>query len=206
VAVVAARGAVGLYLDGDARPADPSAAPGTATGALATGNDMTLTVGDPAGSPVPTDVTFVQLLSEPIGPFDPRLRTSIVPASQWSPGRTLQLAQSDDGVTPGKVRASTIVESVAGDTLTVFPPLGGAWDRGHTIVFAEEYFLQQAQIRRKDDLVNHLYRAAGEYRVSALLDDGIVEAAVPLVESVVTPVDPELPPPARAPALAVVGG
>ncbi len=100
--VVAAKGTVELYLDGDARPADPTAIPVTAPGVLATGYDMTLTVGDTGGSPVPTDVTFVQLSSEPLGPFDPRLRTSIVPASQWSPGRTLQLAQSDDGVTPGR--------------------------------------------------------------------------------------------------------
>jgi hypothetical protein len=203
--VVAAKGTIELYLDGDARPADPTAVPVTATGALATSYDMTFTLGDPAGSPVPTDVTFVELFSEPIGPYDPRLRSSIVPASEWSVGRTLQLAQSDDGVMPGKTRASTTVEAVSGDTLTVFPPLTGTWDRGHTIVFADEYFLQQAQLRRKDDLVNHLYRASGEYRVSALLDDDALTAAVPLVETVVATVDPELPSPARADALVTVG-
>jgi hypothetical protein len=183
------RAAVDLYLDGDAQPPNSGAAPITAAGIPFAGNDMPLTVGDPAGSPVAFDVSFVHLFSEPVGPLDPVVRTGIVAAPQWTPGGALQLATSDDGITPGATRISTTVESIDGDTLSVFPPITGAWSRGKTIVYSDEYFLQQAQFRRKDDLVNHLYRATTEYRVSARLDDDHVERAAQIVEGVTMTLD-----------------
>jgi hypothetical protein len=182
-AVVAARGTVELYLDGEVAP--DGSTKSTAQGAPRARHDMTLTIGDPDGSPVPIDVTFAHLSAEPLGPSDPRLRTAVTRAAQWPPGRAIQLAETVDGIEPGKARFATTIVAVEGDVLHVDPPIAGGWDRGRTIVYADEYFLQQAQVRRKDDLLNHLYRATGEYRVSALLDDDRAERApVQVVEGV----------------------
>jgi hypothetical protein len=181
--VVASKGAIELFLDGE--PAPDGSIRTTAVGTPRAGRDMTLTLGDADGSPVAIDVGFAHLFSEPQGPTDPRLRGSVVRAPQWPAGRRIQLASTSDGIEPTKARFSTTIVAVEGDTLRVDPPIAGVWERGRTIAYADEYFLLQGDVRRKDDLLNHLYRASGEYRVSALLDDDRAEdAPVQVVETI----------------------
>lgn len=204
-AVVASKGTVELYLDGLPQPGDALAAtpPTTSTGLPFAGNDMIFTVGDRAGNALSFDVAWAHLLAEPSGAVDPRLRRSIAGPSQWPAGRRITLASAEDGRSPGKMRHDARVVSVEGDVLTLAPPLQGDWPRGRTIVFAEEHFLQQQHIRRKDDLLNHIYRATGEYRVSALLEDDVVESAVPVVE--IAEVELHAAAPVRAPQETAAG-
>ncbi|MBN9686046.1 MULTISPECIES: hypothetical protein [unclassified Corallococcus] len=61
-------------------------------------------------------------------------------------------------------------------------PVEGAWARGRTLVFQEECFFFQPQLRRRDDLLNHLYRCCVDSRVSALMDEPNARATARLVD------------------------
>jgi hypothetical protein len=77
-----------------------------------------------------------------------------------------------------------VVMSVDGDVVTVDPPLADRWARGRTIVFADELFFQITDLKRRDDLLNQLYRLSADFRVAAMLQDGLAETSAPLAEVV----------------------
>lgn len=186
-AVDASTGIVDLFLDGLPAPKaalDATGSPEVALGAFAAGNDMSLVIGE-AANPVALRVGHVHVFSEPLGAFDARLRRTLTPTRMLTPGMRLTLAESEDGVRPGTRRAETMILSVdtSTGTLTVSPPIAGAFLRGRTIAFGEEQFVQQMSLRRRDDLFNNLHRFTVDYRISTLLEDDVVPSPVPAVET-----------------------
>ncbi|HTV25902.1 MAG TPA: hypothetical protein VMG12_44700 [Polyangiaceae bacterium] len=182
VAVVVSTGHIESWVDGEARAVDAQPAPVVGQGGLLGGSDMRLSIGGGAGNPLPIDVRHAHLFSEPIGAFDVRLRSSLAAVRHFVPGTRLRLARTEDGYAPGQERAETTVVSVDGDTLTIFPAVEDTWPRGRTLLFADELFLQQIELRRRDDLLNQLYRLSVDYRIAALLESDFPEASAPLVE------------------------
>jgi hypothetical protein len=181
-AVDGSTGLVELWVDGEARAPGSEPEPEAGEGSPLGGSDMVLTVGGGPGNPLPIAVRHLHVFAEPLGAFDPRLRTSLAGGRHFVPGQRLRLATTEDGFSPGKERAETTVVAVDGDTLTVFPEVEGSWPRGRTLLFAEELFLQQVDLRRRDDLLNQLYRLSADYRIAALLESDFPEASAPLVE------------------------
>lgn len=206
--VDASTGAIELYVDGVLVPPLPLPypQPARATGTFAAGYDMILTVGD-ADNELAIGIHHLHMFSEPLGAFDPRLRSTLTPAGRFAPGMRVHLAETEDGVRPGMRRTETTIVAVdAGTgTLTVSPAIVGDWSRARTLLFGEEYFVQQASARRRDDLVNNLYRFTVDYRVSALLEDETALAPQPAVEATEIVVDATGTnvPLARAPGVSV---
>jgi hypothetical protein len=183
VAVVVSTGQIESWVDGEARAPGALPEPVVGQGRLLGGSDMQLSIGaSGAGNPLPIDVRHAHLFSEPLGAFDVRLRASLASVRQFVPGQRLRLARSEDGYSPGQERAETTVVSIDGDTLTIFPAVEDQWPRGRTLLFADELFLQQVELRRRDDLLNQLYRLSVDYRIAALLESDFPEASAPLVE------------------------
>jgi hypothetical protein len=181
-AVASARGTVELFMNGQPRPDAAVPAPVAGAGTLLGGNDMRLTLGNPAGNPLGVAITHAHLYAEPFGPTDPQLRPSITPARGFVPGQRLRLCRTVDGVTLGEERAETTVLEVHGDELVIFPVVEDTWERGRTLMFGDELFFQPLELRRRDDLLNQVYRLSADYRVSALLEDALGETSVPLSE------------------------
>lgn len=175
--VVDARHGVSLFVEGallDLTTAPPGRPPG--------GADMDLVIGDGNGTPVAFVVSHVQFHGRPLGPLDPKLRSSTAPASAWSVGDPVCLSSSEDGVTAvGDPFAATVV-AVAGDELTLDRPVQGRFRRRSTLVYERALFFSQRQLRRQDDLMNQLYRICIEYRVSTFLDERFPSVSAPLVE------------------------
>ncbi len=172
-------GAVALFLDGQPLPADPATpAPGTPAG----GHDMTLTLGDPGGATTGFRVTHLHLLGRPAGPVDPQLRRSTARATDWTIGDPIVLARSDDGYSVTGDTFGAVVVGVTGDTLQLDRPVPGDWLRGTTLVLKRSLFAFQKQLRRRDDLMNTLYRITLEYRVSTYLEDRVPGVSAPLAE------------------------
>ncbi|MBN8471381.1 hypothetical protein JYJ95_33165 [Corallococcus exiguus] len=165
--------------DAEASPAPPVAAPGVTVAA----SDMVLTLGAQTGTPLDFTVDHVHLVAEPVGPLDPALRRSVTAASRLKPGDVVVLGSSDDGYRVGKQRFQALVLGLDGDRVTLSRPVEGAWARGRTLVFQEECFFFQTQLRRRDDLLNHLYRCCVDYRVSALMDEPNARSTARLVET-----------------------
>lgn len=188
------QGVVWLSLDGQAQPLDDTDAtpvpPTVAPGEPVAAGDMTLTLGNGAGNPVAFTVESLHLVAEPVGPLDPALRSSITPAARLRPGDVIVLADSDDGYRAGKRRFQALALSVNGDEVTLSRPVEGSWPRGRTLAFQDECFFFQTQLRRKDDLLNHLYRCSVDYRVSGLLEDPNARPTAPLVEKPVVELVP----------------
>ncbi|RKG56009.1 hypothetical protein D7X30_26105 [Corallococcus sp. AB011P] len=176
---LSADGAPQPLQDVDATPAPPVAAPGVTVAA----SDMVLTLGAQAGTPLDFTVDHVHLVAEPVGPLDPALRRSVTAASRLKPGDVVVLGSSEDGYRVGKQRFQALVLGLDGDTVTLSRPVEGAWARGRTLVFQEECFFFQTQLRRRDDLLNHLYRCCVDYRVSALMDEPNARTTARLVET-----------------------
>lgn len=182
----AAEGVVWLSADGtpqplqdaDATPVPPFAAPGVTVVA----SDMVLTLGAATGTPLDFTVDHLHLVAEPVGPLDPALRRSVTAASRLSLGDVVVLGSSDDGFRVGKERFQALVMGVDGDLVTLSKPVEGVWARGRTLVFEEECFFFQTQLRRRDDVLNHLYRCCVDYRVSALMDEPNARTTARLVE------------------------
>ncbi|WP_121771678.1 hypothetical protein [Corallococcus interemptor] len=175
---LSADGAPQPLQDAEATPSPPVAAPGITVAA----SDMVLTLGDPAGTPLDFTVDHLHLVAEPVGPLDPALRRSVTAASRLRPGDVVVLGASEDGFRVGKQRFQALVLGVDGDRVTLSKPVEGAWPRGRTLVFQEECFFFQTQLRRRDDLLNHLYRCCVDYRVSALMDEPNARTTARLVE------------------------
>lgn len=191
----ASTGGLDLFVDGVRMPPSPVPSPNLpsptrATGTFAAGYDMTLTVGGD-DNPIAIGVHHLHLFSEPLGAFDPRLRRTLTPAGRFAPGMRVRIAETEDGVRPGTRRMETTIVAVDAGTgkLTVSPAIVGGWPRGRTLLYGEEYFVQQASARRRDDLLNNLYRFTVDYRVSALLEDQTVLAPQPAVETAEIVVD-----------------
>jgi len=189
-------GVIALAWDGEpqrlddliATPAPPVAAPGVP----ATGADMVLTLGGGAGAPFaqPVQISHVHVEREPNGPLDPRLRTSLTAASRLRPGDMIAVATSSDGWRLGETKSLSLVESVAGSTVTLTRPIRGAFGRGRAVVYADECFFFQTAVKRRDDLMNRLYHCSVDYRVSALLEDPAARSTAQLVLSTQEDVDP----------------
>ncbi|RKH55913.1 hypothetical protein [Corallococcus llansteffanensis] len=171
-------------LDAEATPAPPVAAPGIPVAA----SDMLLTLGADTGTPLDFTVDHLHLVADPVGPLDPALRRSLIAAPAVRPGDVLLLGDCDDGYRIGKRRFQALALAVDGDEVTLSRPVEGSWARGRTLVFQEECFFFQTQLRRKDDLLNHLYRCSVDYRVSALMEELNARTGARLVEKPV--VDP----------------
>ncbi|MBN8232852.1 hypothetical protein JYK02_35580 [Corallococcus macrosporus] len=165
-------------LDAEATPAQPVAAPGVTVAA----SDMVLTLGAQTGTPLDFTVDHLHLVAEPVGPLDPALRRSVTAAPRLKVGDVVVLGASEDGYRVGKRRFQALVLGLDGDAVTLSKPVEGAWARGRTLVFQEECFFFQTQLRRRDDLLNHLYRCSVDYRVSALMDEPNPRTSARLVE------------------------
>lgn len=184
-----------LWVDGEAHrrddaaqtPVPPVSAPGSTTAAAP---DMLLTVGQGgAGNPLGFALTNLHVVGTPLGALDPALRRSVNGSSRLQPGDPLILARSEDGVRPGGVRCETMVAAVDGEVVHLTRPVRGSWRRGQTLAFRDESFYFQTSIKRRDDLLNRLYRACVDYRVSALIEDertlpSAVLAETPIVDVV----------------------
>lgn len=179
----AASGALGIYLDGEE-------ASGTVAGVGAVtpagGHDMTLTLGDGSGNDLGFTVDHLVLHGRPLGPEDPRLRTSLTSAATWRVGEVLTLSRTEDGHSVMDQAAdqsfSAQVVRIDGDTLHLDTPVEGDWPASTTLAYQRGLFFFQKQLRRRDDLMNGLYRVALEYRVSAFLEDELSGRTAPLVE------------------------
>jgi hypothetical protein len=186
-------GLVTLALDGV--PQDTSEAtqtpsiPVLAPGVFGVAEDLLISLGNASGNPAPVELTHAHLFSRVLPPLDPRLRLSVNGATSFRAGDIITLGLSERGLAPnGEVEAFFVRGSV-GDTVTLDRPVSRRWRRGATIVHSREFFVQQSDVKRRDDLMNRLYRYCVGYRVSALLeqtDTSIVGSLVikPVVEVV----------------------
>jgi hypothetical protein len=179
-------GQVALFMNGDPQQlGDPAATPvapvpvvgGTPLNAW----DMVLTLGNGAGNVLPIQLTHVHVFDEPFSPLDPNVRAATTAASEVSPGDPIVLTYSTDGFSPSEQAFQTMVASVSGDTVTLVDKVVGSWNRNTTLVYQQEYFFFQRQLRRKDDLMNHLFRCSIDYRVSGMLDEPNAMDTAPLV-------------------------
>jgi hypothetical protein len=183
--VTAQSGLIGLAWDGEpqrleepATPVPPTAAPGLP----ATGADMTLTLGGgPAALPQPVSVSHIHLFSEPLGPLDPQVRVSVVPASRLRPGDMIAVAGCEDGWRVGETRSLSLVQEVQGNRVVLAGPIRGAFARGRALVYQDECFFFQTAVKRRDDLMNQLYHCSLDYKVSALLEDPLARSSAVLV-------------------------
>ncbi len=182
------RGTIALAWNGEAqRLDDPVVTPSqpiAVAGAPMTGTDMVLTLGGGASAPLPhpVAVSFVHLLREPVGPLDPRVRTSLTAASRLLPGDMIALSGSEDGWRLGEDRAIALVDSVLGNEVVLTRPVSAAFARGRTLVYQDECFFYQTAIKRRDDLMNQLYHCSVDYKVSALLEDPAARTTAVLVQ------------------------
>jgi hypothetical protein len=183
--VEARRGAVTLFVDGVALAAAPGLpTPPPAPGTPAGGSAMLLTLGTPEapGTPVGFRLTHVQLHGRPLGPVDPQLRRTTATAGAWAVGDPIALVRTENGFTGAGEAFVAAVIAVSGDTVTLNRPVVGDWPRASTLVYKRSLFFAQKQLRRRDDLMNNLYRMTFEYRVSAFLDELFPSLSAPLVE------------------------
>lgn len=181
-----ATGVIALWWNGEAQvlsdatqtPVAPIAAPGTPT----TGFDMVTTLGPLAGAlPQPIHIGHVHVEREPIGALDPRLRASVTRAAQLRPGDQLTFALSSDGWRASDARAQALVVNTSGDQVTLSRALPVKFARGGTLVFQEQCFYFQTGVKRRDDVLNHLYHTSVDYKVSALLEDPTARSSAHLV-------------------------
>lgn len=180
VLVDGAAGAVRVVAAGGRPLASGAAAPGpTASGV---DEDVTLVLGDPAGSDLTLEVAEVQVYGRPLGPADSRLRRPGPAAAVWTPGDPLVLSSSADGFASAGAGFHGYVVGVEGDVVRLDRPVTEAHRRGGTLAHQGRLFMAQRQLRRNDDLMNRIYRVALEYRVSTFLDDTRAAVTAPLVE------------------------
>lgn len=166
-------GVVSIAIDGTAQDlanGEETPSPAVAAaGAFAVADDLSIQLGNAAGNPAPFELDHVHLQSAPVPALDPRLRASANAASQFRPGDHIALGDSDRGLLPiGQVEAF-YVRSVAGDTVALDRPIRKHWTR-RTLVHARDCFVQQREVKRRDDLMNRLYRYSVGYRVSTFLE------------------------------------
>jgi hypothetical protein len=177
LSVSAARGAVAIALNGVAQnftdaaetPVPPTVAPGVPP----SGEGLRIVLGNSAGNPIGFELDHVHLLAVPLPPHDPRLRGSVATAPEFRPGDYIALGESDNGLLIRDDPEGFYVRSVAGDTVTLDRPVSRRWRRGATLVHSRCCFLHQRSVKRRDDLMNRLYRYCVSYRVSALLEDPV---------------------------------
>lgn len=136
------------------------------------GIDLTVTLGSPASAlPTAVEVSHLHVSREPIGPLDPKLRSSLTRAAQLRPGDQVTLATTSDGWRTSDAKHVALVSAVTGTTVTITKPLPAGFARGTTLVFQEQCFFFQTGVKRRDDLLNRLYHTSFDYKVSALLED-----------------------------------
>jgi hypothetical protein len=179
-------GAIQLWFDGAAQRLDdtvatPAPPVPAGPGRTAAGTDLTVALGSAIAQPRPFSVTHLHLYREPVGPIDPRLRTSVTRAAQLRPGDAIAVTPSPDGWQGEDSRGQALVVAVDGDRVTLSGPISGAFARGNALVFADECFFFQTALRRRDDLMNRLYHCSVDYKVSALLEDPAARTTAALV-------------------------
>jgi hypothetical protein len=186
LAVNAAQGAVVISLNGTAQNFnDATETPETPTtvapGVPPSGEGLRIVLGNPAGNPVSFELDHVHLLAAPLPPHDPRLRGSVSTAPEFRPGDYIALGVSDNGFLVRDDPEGFYVKSVFGDTVTLDRPVSRRWRRGATLVHSRCCFLHQRSVKRRDDLMNRLYRYCVSYRVSALLENPVAASVGSLV-------------------------
>jgi len=182
VVLEAPTGRLTVYADGTPLPLDDSAPPAPqVSGQALGGEDMPLVLGNPGGNTRPLRIRRLELLARPLGPVDPRLPATTARADRWAIGDPVGLAKSYDG-RETLDSFTAVVVGIEGDTLVLDRPVPRAYDRARTVVFKRALFFSQRQWRRRDDLMNRLYRLSAEYRISAFLDDRLPSNTAPIVE------------------------
>ncbi|MEM0947943.1 MAG: hypothetical protein AAGK37_11085 [Pseudomonadota bacterium] len=183
VVLEAPEGRFFAYVDGDPLPLDDAAAPlPRAAGQPLGEEEMTLTLGTSANNDRTLRVRRVELLGRPLGPVDPRLPNTTARADRWAVGDPVGLARSYD-TREATDTFTAIVTAVEDDRLILDRPLPRSYDAARTVVFKRALFFSQRQWRRRDDLMNRLYRLSAEYRVSAFLEERIPATTAPIVET-----------------------
>jgi hypothetical protein len=99
-------------------------------------------------------------------------------------GDRLTLLDAEDGARAGGTGFLASIVAISGESITLDRPVPLDWSARRTLVCQRRLFLYQMQLRRRDDLMNHLFRLSVELRVSALLDEEIGEITAPAVEVV----------------------
>lgn len=167
-------GAISIFVDavahGEAGAGAPPFPAVDAPGVFAVADDLSIALGNPASNPAPFELDHVHLFASPLPPLDPRLRGSTTAAAQFRPGDLIALGASERGLMPTGVTEAFYVRAVRGDTVELDRPVARRWRRGRTLVHARDCFIKQREIKRRDDLMNRLYRYCISYRVSALLE------------------------------------
>jgi hypothetical protein len=185
VAVSAAQGTVVITLNGAAQDfanaSETPVPPTIAQGVPPSGEGLRIVLGNPAGNPVGFELDHVHLLAAPLPPHDPRLRGSVATAPEFRPGDYIALGECDNGFLVRDDPEGFYVQSVSGDSVTLDRPVSRRWRRGATLVHSRCCFLHQRSVKRRDDLMNRLYRYCVSYRVSALLEDPVAAGVGGLV-------------------------
>jgi hypothetical protein len=172
------------YADATQTPSPPVAVPGT----FATADDLSVTLGNPAGNPAPFELDHVHLYAAPLPALDPRLRASAHGAGQFVPGDRIALGASERGLLPVGATESFWVRSVSGDTVELDRPVAQRWCR-RSMAYARDYVVQEREVKRRDDLMNRLYRYCVGYRVSTFVERAEPISAGELESEAVVDVD-----------------
>jgi len=176
-------GRLSAYADGEPLPLDDAAPPAAHVAGEPLGaEDMPLVFGAAAGIDRGLRIRRAELLARPLGPLDPRLPATTASAARWGVGDPVGIASSYDGREAADAFTAVVI-GVEGDTLVLDRPVPRAFGRARSIVYKRSLFFAQRQWRRRDDLMNKLYRLSAEYRVSAFLDDRLPATTAPIVET-----------------------
>lgn len=182
VTLLAPAGRLVAFADGLPLPPDddavpPAEVPGTPLGA----EDMMLTFGDAGGIDRDIRIRRAELLARPLGPMDPRLALTGASASRWRIGDPVALVANYDGRSAAEPFTAVVIGTGDG-ALILDRPLPRSYARATTVVCKRVLFFAQRQWRRRDDLINRMYRLSAEYRVSAFLEDQLPATTAPIVE------------------------
>lgn len=146
------------------------------------GDDMQLLFGGGAGASRPFRIRRAELLARPFGPLDPRMTATTASAARWQVGDPVGLA--NNSFLPQTTEPfNAVVIAIEGDDLILDRELPKTYSRSATVVFKRSLFFAQRQWRRRDDLMNRLFRLSVEYRVSAFLEDRVQSNSAPIVET-----------------------
>lgn len=182
VVLDAASGEMNAFADGMPLPPDDAVVPAAPVPALPLAmEDMVLTFGDAGGIDRPMAIRRAELLGRPLGPMDPRLAETSAGGTRWQVGDPVGVVSNYDGRTANEP-FTAIVIGIVGDQLLLDRPVPRDYGRARSVVFKRALFFAQRQWRRRDDLMNRMFRLSAEYRISAFLEDRLPSNTAPIVE------------------------
>lgn len=145
-------------------------------GVLPGHRDLAVTVGAASGSGQ-LRLGALHVVRGPLAPLDPRARTTTTPAHRFRVGDRVTLA---DASQPARFEVRRVTR-VDGSTLHLDRPTEQAWPRGATVVHGRALFLHQRHVRRKDDLLNRLFRLSLTYQAEGVLETDLPHISGPVV-------------------------